>query len=59
MLLKALALTTIIYTLCAASKSQYSMGRVFLNTGGSFGSGIEEARRKNRRNKIVRRQRSQ
>jgi len=58
MFLKALALSTIMFTLYAASKSKYSMNYVSLHTGGDFGSGVQEVRRKNRRNKIVRRRRS-
>jgi len=58
MFLKALAISTIMFTLYAASKSMYAMSYAALHTGGSFGCGIHEARKKNRRNKIIRRQRS-
>ena len=55
---KALFISSVIYALYAVSKSKYAMSEAFLRSGSHFGMGIEQARRKNRRGKIIRRRRS-
>ncbi len=55
---KALIISTIMYTLYANTRTPYPMYRYSgLSNGGGM-EGVQEARKKNRRNKIIRRRQS-
>jgi len=55
---KTIILGSLIYTLARMAQSKYAMNLAHLNTGASFGGGLYQVRKKNRRGKIIRRRRS-
>lgn len=55
---KTLLISSVIIAMAAMAKSKYAMSYAMIRSGGSFGAGLDQVRKKNRRNKAMRRRRS-